>query len=48
MKLDLAPRLTHRTAAPTALVAATALISLAACSSGGSGDDDAGDNDAAR
>ena len=48
MKLDLAPRLTHRARhRVTALVAATALISLAACSSGGSGDDDAGENDAA-
>ncbi|MDQ0374200.1 ABC transporter substrate-binding protein [Cellulomonas humilata] len=48
MKLDLAPRLTHRARQrATALVAATALISLAACSSGGSGDDDAGENDAA-
>lgn len=48
MKLDLAQRPTHRARQRmTALVAATALISLAACSSGGSGDDDAGENDAA-
>ncbi len=48
MKLDLAPRLSHRgRKRATALVAATALIGLAACSSGSSGDDDTSENDAA-
>ena len=49
MKRDLAPRPTHRAGRrATALVAAAALLGLAACSSGGSGDDDSGaDNDAA-
>ncbi|GEK20827.1 ABC transporter substrate-binding protein [Cellulomonas xylanilytica] len=48
MKLDLTARLTHRAGRRlTALAAATALVGLAACSSGGSDDGDAGENDAA-